>query len=77
MLIISLALKPAEAFTLYDLLRLESREVESVRAWAPIALLYELLGFWPAVLLVPSLWGIIIGLLMLRVRLRRQSPPTA
>jgi hypothetical protein len=77
MLIISLAFIPAEAFTLYDLLRLESHEVESVRVWAPIALLYELLGFWPAVLLIPSLWGIIIGLLMLRVRLRQQSPPTA
>jgi hypothetical protein len=77
MLIITLALMPAEAFTLYDLMRLESREVESVRVWAPIALLYELLGFWPAVLFVPALWGIIIGLLMFRFRLHRQSPPTA
>src|SRR5215467_4523784 len=75
MLIISLAFIPAEAFTLYDLLRLESHDVESVRVWGPIALLYELFGFWPAVLLIPSVWGILIIMLSILFHQRRQSPP--
>jgi hypothetical protein len=78
MLIMGLALLPAAAITIYELLRLESDEVESVRVWAPIALLYDLFGFWPAVLFVPFVWGIlIIALSMLLFRLRRQSPPAA
>lgn len=42
-------------FITHDLLRLESREVEQVRVWAPVAYVYDLFGFWPAVLLFPAL----------------------
>jgi hypothetical protein len=43
------------AWFFYDLLRLENGDVESVRVWAPMAMLYETLGFWPAVLLLPAI----------------------
>ena len=38
----------------YDLSRLESGAIESTRVWAPIAMLYESLGFWPAVSVLPA-----------------------
>jgi hypothetical protein len=76
--IFSLVSVPAEAFILYDLLQLESHAVESVRAWAPIAFLYELFGFWPAVLFIPSFFGIVIIILSMKLfHQRRQSPPAA
>jgi hypothetical protein len=42
------------AWVFYDLWRLEHGVVESVRTWDVIVLLYETLGFWPAVLLLPA-----------------------
>lgn len=39
----------------YELLQLESGEIESVRVWVPIAMLYDTLGFWPAVGLLPAI----------------------
>ncbi|MBK8562476.1 MAG: hypothetical protein IPN76_03800 [Saprospiraceae bacterium] len=40
---------------IHDLNKLESGEIESVRIWAPIAMLYEILGYWAAVLIMPAL----------------------
>jgi hypothetical protein len=53
MLVFGIAVISATWFTAYDLLRLESHEVERVRVWAPVALVYDLFGFWPSVLLFP------------------------
>jgi hypothetical protein len=55
-------------FTAYDLLRLESHEVDSVRVWSGIALVYNLFGFWPAVLLVPFCGG--VGIIAMAVAQR-------
>jgi len=44
----------------YDLSRLESGEIESTRVWAPIAMLYDTLGFWPAVCLLPAIGCFIV-----------------
>ena len=38
-----------------DLTAFESGAEEDVRVWAPVAALYEYFGFWPAVLLLPSM----------------------
>jgi hypothetical protein len=43
-----------------DLDALESGAVESVRVWAPVASFYERFGYWPAVLLLPTV-GLLCG----------------
>jgi len=40
---------------IYNLNKLESGEVASVSIWSPIATLYETIGYWPAVLIIPAL----------------------
>jgi hypothetical protein len=47
-------------FMAYQLMQLESGAAQSVRVWGPVALFYESLGIWPAVLCVP-----VLGLLIL------------
>lgn len=39
----------------FELTRLENGQVESAMLWAPIALLYGALGYWPAVCATPAL----------------------
>jgi H+/gluconate symporter-like permease len=56
------------AWIAYDLMRLESGAVRSVRIWFAIADIYESFGFWPAVLFVPALGA--LGLLALGWKLR-------
>lgn len=51
------------AWTAYDLRTLDKGEVDSVSTFGPAAAVYNLLGFWPAVSLLPALgivgaWGI-------------------
>jgi hypothetical protein len=55
MLLFSAAIIVGSGFTLYQLVQLEFGWAQRVTVWAPIALLYDLLGFWPAVLFVPAL----------------------
>jgi hypothetical protein len=52
-------------WTYFDLNNLESGNVESVRLWEPISLLYEFGGFWIAVLATPLL-GIVSVFLLIR-----------
>lgn len=42
-----------------DLNLLESGAAETVRLWLPIGLIYEHLGYWPAVLVLPSM-GVVV-----------------
>lgn len=50
-----------------DLNDLESGTVESVRLWAPFAFLYNIGGYWTAVLAAPVLGVVVIGLLIKKV----------
>ena len=64
--------------TVQDLNRLESGEVESVRVFAPLALSYNLLGYWPTILF-PPLVGILclVALVLVYFNERRNDKPTA
>lgn len=56
-LTLSLCAAPlAGAFTFWQLHPLHDGTAESVRTWAPLALLYDHFGFWPAVLSLPVLF---------------------
>lgn len=55
-------------WTYFDLKDLESGTVEYVRLWAPISLLYDLGGFWLAVLATPLLGILTIFLLMRKIK---------
>ena len=44
----------------YALRALETQQTSSVPLWIPVALMYNLLGFWPAVLFIPCLTAIVI-----------------
>jgi MFS family permease len=39
----------------FELTRLERGKVDSVMLWAPIILIYEALGYWPAICAIPGL----------------------
>jgi hypothetical protein len=60
-------------FIVYELNRLESGEVERVNIFAPAALLYNHLGYWPAVLVVPVLGVVCIPVLILKMRRLRSG----
>ena len=38
----------------FELTRLERGQADSVMIWAPISMLYRLLGYWPAVCATPA-----------------------
>ena len=51
------------AWVYKDLAAVHSGAAESARVWWPVAVLYDHVGFWPAVLLLPivSLFCLIFG----------------
>ncbi|MFM2266747.1 MAG: hypothetical protein RL757_187 [Bacteroidota bacterium] len=51
----------------FDLNSLESNEVESVRIWEPVAFLYNIGGYWLAVLSTPVLSLFVMGSLFKKV----------
>ena len=59
----------ASAWIAYDLYRLETGAVKSVRVWFGIAFLYNCLGFWPAVLFLPVIT--VLGLIVCTARIRK------
>jgi hypothetical protein len=67
-LLFSAAAIVGSGFTLYQLVQLELGWAQRVTVWAPIALLYDFLGFWPAVLLVPALG--LLGIIGMASKLR-------
>ncbi|MGJ4789538.1 hypothetical protein [Leptospira koniambonensis] len=52
----------------WDLNKLESGSVERVSIWAPVAFVYEQLGYWPGVLFVPLLGILVIFLSIKKIR---------
>jgi hypothetical protein len=53
-LILAVAITLLSAWTAYDLYQLESGTVDHVFSFGPSVLLYEWLGFWPAVCFLPA-----------------------
>ncbi|PJZ76316.1 hypothetical protein [Leptospira neocaledonica] len=51
-----------------DLNKLESGSVEHVRIWAPVAFVYEQLGYWPGILFVPVLGVFVIFVMARKMR---------
>ncbi|HLX62214.1 MAG TPA: hypothetical protein VKX17_13115 [Planctomycetota bacterium] len=56
------------AYITYELYQLESGTAQSVQIWAPVAGIYQLIGFWPAVLFVPILGVICCTVFIFRIR---------
>jgi len=74
MLWLSLIAFPAlSALSAYELHELESGAADSVRLWAPLAFLYERLGYWPTVL-APMALGLACAALLSSSS--AESPPT-
>lgn len=55
MLLFGAAMIVAAGMTAYELVQLEYGGAERVTVWGPVAVLYNALGFWPAVLFFPAL----------------------
>jgi hypothetical protein len=68
LLLFSAVIIVGSGFILYQLVRLEFGWAQRVTVWAPIALLYDFLGFWPAVLFVPALG--LLGIIGMASKLR-------
>lgn len=64
------------AFMGYQLAQMEFGWAERVTVWGPVALLYRLFGFWPAVLFVPGLGLLAIMGLVRKLRTIREANPS-
>lgn len=63
-----LVVGPAMSFFSYhDLAAVETGSKDSAMVWVPVALLYDYLGFWPAVLFCPVFCGFCIAMGFLRI----------
>ncbi|MGC4072356.1 MAG: hypothetical protein QM760_07545 [Nibricoccus sp.] len=58
-------------WTYHDLTAVETGAEESVSVWAPVAVLYNNFGFWPAVLCWPLLCLFVIGASFFRIEKAR------
>jgi hypothetical protein len=56
------------AWVAYDLNQLESGSAPRVDLWAPVGFVYARLGYWPAVLMVPSLGVTLIVIMTVKLR---------
>jgi hypothetical protein len=61
------------AFMVYQLVQVEFGAAHSVTVWAPVAMMYELFGFWPAVLFVPALGLLLIAVMARKLRAIKES----
>jgi len=67
---------PIMSYWIYhDLSALESGAKKSVSVWGPAATLYESLGFWPAVLCLPALCLVGIGVASYRLEKAKSALP--
>ena len=55
-------------FTYTSLVALETGAVRRVEVFVPVAILYERVGFWPAVLSVPALGLLLFPIVLIKVR---------
>jgi hypothetical protein len=76
MLIVPIAFTPLAALVGYEIAQVEYGWVASARVWAPVALLYNNFGFWPAVLFVPVAGLLLILGLALKLRTIREANPS-
>jgi len=76
MLIVPIAFTPAAALVSYEIAQVEYGWVASASVWAPVALLYNNFGFWPAVLFVPAAGLLLILGLALKLRTIREANPS-
>jgi hypothetical protein len=74
--LVPIAFTPAAALMGYELMRVEYGWARSVSVWAPVAFVYNSLGFWPAVLLIPALGLLLMMYLAWKLRAIRESNPT-
>jgi len=56
------------AFAAYELAQLEFGFTHTATVWGPVALIYELFGFWPAVLFIPVAGSLVLMVLARRLR---------
>jgi hypothetical protein len=68
MWIVGIVLTLGSAFMAYQLAQVEFGSTRSATVWGPVALAYELFGFWPAVLLLPALGAFLILALARKLR---------
>jgi hypothetical protein len=72
----AIAFTPATALVAYELAQVEYGSARSVSVWAPVAFVYNALGFWPAVLFVPTVGLLLILALAWKLRTVRESHPS-
>jgi hypothetical protein len=68
MWIVGIVLTLGAAFTAYQLAQVASGPARSATVWAPVALMYEMFGFWPAALFLPAAGLLIILALARKLR---------
>ena len=61
------------AFMAYQLVQVEFGSAQRVTVWAPVAMMYDFFGFWPAVLFVPAIGLLIILSLARKLRAIKES----
>jgi hypothetical protein len=76
MWLVAIAFTPATALMAYELAQVEYGWARSVSVWAPVAFVYNALGFWPAVLFVPAVGLLIVLALAWKLRTVRESHPS-
>jgi len=69
MLVLSLIAFPIlAAWTIYSLNQLQSGAEKSVEVWAPVSFVYEIFGYWPAVLALPVLGTVCCAVFLHKLR---------
>jgi hypothetical protein len=58
-LILTAALGALTAMTVRDISTLESGAANSTMLWAPVGFMYDVFGYWPAMLFAPGLWIVV------------------
>jgi membrane protein implicated in regulation of membrane protease activity len=58
-LLLTAALGALTAMTVRDISTLESSASNRVSLWAPVGFMYDVFGYWPAVLFAPGLWVVV------------------
>jgi hypothetical protein len=76
MWIIPIGFTPATALIAYELAQVDYGGARSVSVWAPVAFLFNALGFWPAVLSIPAAGLLLILALAWKLRNVRESNPS-
>ena len=76
MWLVAIAFTPATALIAYELAQVEYGWARTVSVWAPVAFVYNALGFWPAVLFVPAVGLLIVLALAWKLRAVRESNPS-